>query len=74
MRDMLVELQITDKSLNAKAADIGSWPKDNSFIGSECGKVGTTAFAIMILQVYYRHAPLYTTDNKPKDLEKDDKK
>ena len=74
MRDMLVELQVTDKSPNAKAADIGSWPKDNAFIGSECGKVGTTAFAVMILQVYYRHAPLYKVDNKPKDLEKDDKK
>ena len=45
----------------SKAGDIGSWPKDNGFIGGSCGKVGTTALACLTLEVYYRHLPLYRT-------------
>lgn len=63
MRDMLLTLQVTEKSPNPKAADIGSWPKDNHFIGSECGKLGTTALAVLTLEVYYRHLPLYKRDS-----------
>ena len=62
MRDMLIGMQITEKTPNLKAADMGSWPKDNHFIGSECGKLGTTALAVLTLEVYYRHLPLYKRD------------
>lgn len=62
MRQLLVDLQITAATPNAKAADVGSWAKDNSFIGSECGKLGTTALAVLTLEVYYRHLPLYKRD------------
>ena len=59
MRQMLMDLQVTEKTPAAKAADLGSWPKDNNFIGSECGKLGTTALSVLTLEVYYRHLPLY---------------
>jgi len=62
MRDMLVGMQVTEKSPNPKQADIGSWPKDNHFIGSECGKLGTTCLCVLTLEVYYRHLPLYKRD------------
>ena len=42
---------------------MGSWPKDTGFIGSQCGKLGTTALACLTLEVYYRHLPLYKRDN-----------
>lgn len=62
MRDMLIGLQLTEKTPNVKAADIGSWQKDNHFIGSECGKLGTTCLCVLTLEVYYRHLPLYKRD------------
>jgi hypothetical protein len=56
MRDVLLKKQVTDETTGARAAEIGSWLKDNGFIGSNCGKVGTTALACLTLEVYYRHA------------------
>ena len=32
-------------------------PKDQGFIGSSCGRLGTTAMAVLTLQVYYRYPP-----------------
>ena len=58
MRDMLIDLQ-------RKAGDDtvkGSWDKDGGFIGSSCGRLGTTALAVLTLQVYYRDLPLYKRD------------
>jgi hypothetical protein len=58
MRDMLIELQRKgDESIN------GSWDKDQGFIGSACGRLGTTCLALLTLEVYYRHLPLYKRDN-----------
>ena len=57
MRKLLLDKQLT-AATNAKPADIGSWPKDNGFIGSSCGKLGTTCLACLTLEVYYRHLPL----------------
>jgi hypothetical protein len=74
MRDMLIALQLTEKSPNVKQAEIGSWPRDNHFIGSECGRLGTTAFAVLTLEVYYRHAPLYKADDQKKNPADDEKK
>lgn len=57
MRDMLIELQRKgDESTN------GSWDKDQGFIGSSCGRLGTTCLALLTLEVYYRHLPLYKRD------------
>ena len=66
MRDLLVELQRKgDASIN------GSWDKDGGFIGQQCGRLGTTALALLTLEVYYRHLPLYKRDSGGlADLEK----
>jgi hypothetical protein len=59
MRDLLVGLQ--DKSGDEKLK--GSWAKDTSLIGSNCGRLGTTVLAMLTLEVYYRHLPLYKRDS-----------
>jgi hypothetical protein len=59
MRDLLVELQNKGGDENLR----GSWEKDSGFIGSQCGRLGTTALALLTLEVYYRHLPLYKRDN-----------
>jgi hypothetical protein len=59
MRDMLISMQ-------HKAGDqakLGSWDKDGSHIGASCGRLGTTCLALLTLEVYYRHLPLYKRDN-----------
>lgn len=55
LRDWLVETQDTQK--DAK----GSWymESDRHSIEKMSGRLGVTAFATMILEVYYRHMPLY---------------
>ncbi|HEX3151532.1 MAG TPA: prenyltransferase/squalene oxidase repeat-containing protein [Gemmataceae bacterium] len=59
MRDLLVDLQE-----KAGADDLrGSWMKDQGFIGTNCGRLGTTCLALLTLEVYYRHLPLYKRDN-----------
>ncbi len=58
MRDLLVKLQVpeTNKDLG------GSWDGDSGMIGSHCGRLGTTCLALLTLEVYYRHLPLYKRD------------
>lgn len=56
MRDMLIKKQVNDP--NKPAVD-GSWDKDETWIGDSCGRMGTTAMAVLTLEVYYRHLPLY---------------
>jgi hypothetical protein len=51
MRDMLVELQV------AEGESKGSWDKDQGFMGSSCGRLGTTAMSLLTLEVYYRYPP-----------------
>ncbi|MEL6109243.1 MAG: hypothetical protein AAFU85_24815, partial [Planctomycetota bacterium] len=53
LRDWLVETQ--DQSKGAK----GSWYFDGAPHMSETGRLCLTSFATMILEVYYRHMPLY---------------
>ncbi|MEO1617168.1 MAG: hypothetical protein AAFV88_15055 [Planctomycetota bacterium] len=53
LRDWLVETQ--DQSKGAK----GSWFFNNSPHMSDSGRLCITSFATMILEVYYRHMPLY---------------
>ena len=58
MRDMLIEMQRKgDEAIN------GSWDKDQGFIGQQCGRLGTTCLALLTLEVYYRHLPLYKRDS-----------
>jgi len=68
MRDMLIKLQLTDA---AKATN-GSWDPDKApWMGSGCGRLGTTCMALLTLEVYYRHIPLYRRDNAGlKELER----
>jgi len=60
MREKLISMQNKDKS---KQKELGSWEKDSSHIGSHCGKLGTTCMALLTLEVYYRHLPLYKRDS-----------
>lgn len=58
MRDMLIDLQVPQ----TKPATGGSWDADKGSIGSHCGRLGTTCLALLTLEVYYRHLPLYKRD------------
>ncbi len=55
MRDWLITSQIKKDD----AAKIGSWDNEAGTIGTSCGRLGTTALALLTLEVYYRHLPLY---------------
>lgn len=35
--------------------EAGSWGKDTAYIGIACGRLGTTAFAVLALENYYRY-------------------
>ena len=69
MRDALIKLQVADTS---KAATNGSWDADKGeHMASKCGRLGTTCLALLTLEVYYRHIPLYRRDNAGlKELER----
>jgi hypothetical protein len=56
MRDMLIKKQIKEPTRPERD---GSWDKDANWIGDSCGRLGTTAMAVLTLEVYYRHLPLY---------------
>jgi hypothetical protein len=57
IKKLLLDKQVT-AGPDVKSADVGSWPKDDGFIGRCCGRLGTTALACLTLEVYYRHLPL----------------
>jgi hypothetical protein len=58
MRDMLLDLQVP-----MTKRDGGSWdPQGDPWIGQHCGRVGMTSTALLTLEVYYRHLPLYKRD------------
>ena len=56
MRDLLVAKQAAD------GPDAGSWAADLEITGSHVGRLGTTCLALLTLEVYYRHLPLYKRD------------
>jgi len=58
MRDWLIGLQ--EKK---DGPTMGSWESDGAIIGGSCGRVGTTSLALLTLEVYYRHLPLYKREN-----------
>jgi hypothetical protein len=51
MREVLVKAQ------EANGADAGSWKPDAVWMGQQCGRVGTTALAVLCLESYYRYVP-----------------
>jgi hypothetical protein len=54
LRDTLLTLQVKG------GANPGTWdPDPNVFIGRWCGRLGTTAVAVLALEAPYRHLPLY---------------
>lgn len=65
MRDDIVKRQSTE------GHEKGSWPHQGAEHCEQGGRLMTTAFATMILEVYYRHLPLYrkttTVDAFPLD-------
>ncbi len=58
MRDWLVNTQVKKDGPN-----LGSWEPEGGTIGSSCGRLGTTALAVLTLEVYYRNLPLYKRSN-----------
>ncbi|VTT98067.1 Uncharacterized protein OS=Blastopirellula marina DSM 3645 GN=DSM3645_18766 PE=4 SV=1: Prenyltrans_2 [Gemmataceae bacterium] len=50
LRDWLVDLQLKKDGPNQ-----GSFDPDPGYIGRECGRLGTTALAVLTLEVYYRY-------------------
>lgn len=54
VRDGLLKKQAPDADGPRTA---GSWPADKAYIGTHCGRVGTTAMTLLTLQVYYRVPP-----------------
>jgi hypothetical protein len=66
VRDVLVGQQI-----KKDGANLGSWDPDRGFIGSQCGRLGTTALCIINLEAYYRYGlPDKKDDKKNLDLKK----
>ncbi len=57
MREWLVWLQVN------KGNDTGSWDPDRGTVGDRGGRLGTTCLAVLTLEVYYRHLPLFKRDN-----------
>ena len=61
MRDFLLKQQVKDAK-NIKVD--GSWDPDKGLhMGPQTGRLGTTATALLTLEVYYRHLPLYGRGN-----------
>ncbi|QEL16880.1 prenyltransferase/squalene oxidase repeat-containing protein [Limnoglobus roseus] len=58
MRDLLIKMQVAESNKDLG----GSWDPDSGMIGSHCGRLGTTCLALLTLEVYYRHLPLYKRD------------
>ena len=64
VRDMLIELQ--DKEGDDTK---GSWPKDKGFIGTQCGRLGTSSLCLLTLQTHERY-PSLKKDGGKKELKK----
>jgi hypothetical protein len=58
MRDLLIETQ--DKGTDARHPhQKGSWSPTGDMHAGQGGRLMTTSFALLTLEVYYRHVPLY---------------
>jgi hypothetical protein len=63
MRDFLIQTQAT------KGHELGSWFMGNSHSAKAGGRLYSTSMATMILEVYYRHLPLYRKQATEDDFE-----
>lgn len=63
MREMLIEKQVK------KGHAMGSWYSNDPIGSTEGGRLYCTAMATMILEVYYRHMPLYQEENSTSGIE-----
>jgi hypothetical protein len=59
MRDWLIGAQVRK---DGDAA--GSWDPEKGWIGTRCGRLGTTAICLLNLEVYYRDVPTEKKDDK----------
>lgn len=57
MQEYLLTMQDKGK-IEGRAHQKGSWTPDRDVYGQRCGRVLITAFALLQLEVYYRHTPL----------------
>ena len=58
VQDWLISLQ------DRTPVNRGSWPPEQGFVGSSCGRLGTTALCLLTLEVYYRYTPENANDQK----------
>jgi hypothetical protein len=63
MRDLLIRTQETE------GHQTGSWNPNGADHGGAGGRIYSTSLAIMTLEVYYRHLPLYRRETAAKDME-----
>ncbi|MEC8553425.1 MAG: prenyltransferase/squalene oxidase repeat-containing protein [Planctomycetota bacterium] len=62
LRDKLIAAQVDS------GPQVGSWLSEGGHVGSG-GRLAATSFATMMLEVYYRHMPLYSTKSSEEDFE-----
>ena len=48
------------KTQKKSGAETGSWDPETESHGREGGRLYTTCLSVYILEVYYRHLPLYS--------------
>jgi hypothetical protein len=60
MRDFLVKRQDQNKT----SANMGSWSPQGDRWGPMGGRLMTTSMSLLVLQVYYRHTPLFARPGK----------
>ena len=63
MREQLITTQVKDN----KSHEFGSWYSKGGH-GDSAGRLYCTAMATMILEVYYRHLPIYRTQSVEEDF------
>lgn len=59
MRDLLIDTQDNSQTKDRH----GSWAPDNYLTGRGGGRLTQTSLALLTLEVYYRHLPLYQRDS-----------
>jgi hypothetical protein len=59
MRDFLIQSQ--EKGGHKE----GSWSPEGADYGTHAGRIYTTSLALLTLEVYYRHLPLYKQVSLP---------
>ena len=61
MRDLLIETQ-DQGNVPRRPHQKGSWSPQGDSISAAGGRMMSTSLALLTLEVYYRHLPLYRRD------------